>query len=147
MGLVLTKNASDGAPTVAGHTERLEDGARLRSEMSRGDSPRTHGEGACSIVMDERRRMRMVSFRVSPGEFELLKVRSQSEGARSISDYARLVLLRQELEPHLTDTTIQELLDAIQQLRNDLHHADDTGGRRRMLRARLKAHSKQVRGA
>jgi hypothetical protein len=34
----------------------------------------------------------MISFRVTDEEFELLKVKSESQGARSISDYARAAL-------------------------------------------------------
>lgn len=34
----------------------------------------------------------MISFRVSEREFELLKIKSEAEGARSISDFARLAL-------------------------------------------------------
>jgi hypothetical protein len=39
-----------------------------------------------------RRRTRMISFRVSEREFEQLKTKSEAEGARSISDFARLAL-------------------------------------------------------
>ena len=35
----------------------------------------------------------MISFPVSEDEFERLRVRSQAEGARSVSDYAREALL------------------------------------------------------
>jgi transposase len=38
------------------------------------------------------RRTRTISFRVSDHEFELLKTRSLAEGARSVSDFARLAL-------------------------------------------------------
>ena len=41
-----------------------------------------------------RRRTRMISFRVSDGEFEQLKAKLEAEGARSISDYVRLMLWR-----------------------------------------------------
>jgi hypothetical protein len=34
----------------------------------------------------------MISFRVSEREFEMLKTLSESEGARSVSDFARLAL-------------------------------------------------------
>lgn len=39
-----------------------------------------------------RRRTRTISVRVSEREFELLKTKSEAEGARSISDFARLAL-------------------------------------------------------
>ena len=38
------------------------------------------------------RRTRMISFRVSEQEFELLRSQSEAEGARSVSDYARITL-------------------------------------------------------
>ena len=34
----------------------------------------------------------MISFRVSEHEFEALRIKSEAEGARSISDFARLAL-------------------------------------------------------
>ena len=40
------------------------------------------------------RRSRVVSFRLSDGEYESLKRVSLAEGARSISDYARVALCR-----------------------------------------------------
>ena len=40
-------------------------------------------------------RTRMISFRVSDQEFEQLRLRSESEGARSISDFARSALCEQ----------------------------------------------------
>lgn len=44
--------------------------------------------------MSFRRMSRMVSFRVSEDEFEWLRAKSEAQGARSISDYARVVLFR-----------------------------------------------------
>ncbi len=42
--------------------------------------------------MSHWRRTRMISFRVSEREFEMLKSMSEAEGARSVSDFARLAL-------------------------------------------------------
>ncbi len=42
-----------------------------------------------------RRMNRMISFRVSDDEFERLRMKSQEEGSRSVSDYARLALARE----------------------------------------------------
>ena len=67
--------------------------------------------------MDERRRMRMVSFRVSPHEFELLKVRSEVEGARSISDYARATLCRPDSESVSREAKLEAVVDELQLLR------------------------------
>ena len=42
--------------------------------------------------MSHWRRTRMISFRVSEREFEMLRTLSESEGHRSVSDFARLAL-------------------------------------------------------
>jgi hypothetical protein len=42
-----------------------------------------------------KRMNRMISFRVSDDEFERLRAKSQAEGSRSVSDYARLALARE----------------------------------------------------
>jgi len=66
-----------------------------------------------------RRRTRMISFRVSEQEFELLKSRSDADGARNISDYARLALCRNDREANL-ETAVTQLSSEIQQLRAQL---------------------------
>ena len=45
--------------------------------------------------MSHWRRTRMISFRVSEREFELLRSKSEAEGARSVSEFARLALCGQ----------------------------------------------------
>ena len=63
------------------------------------------------------RRTRMISFRVSEHEFELLKTQSEAEGARSVSDFARLALCGhrgQNGRSHEPD--IHKLKDEIEQL-------------------------------
>jgi hypothetical protein len=88
--------------------------------------------------MDERRRMRMVSFRVSPHEFELLKVRSEVEGARSISDSARVTLCRPDSEPVSRETKLEAVVDELQRLRAALLRfgiGADEAAPRRMVRA------------
>ena len=42
--------------------------------------------------MSFRRMTRMISFRVSEEEFEELRAKSEAQGARSVSDYARVSL-------------------------------------------------------
>jgi hypothetical protein len=65
----------------------------------------------------------MISFRVSEHEFELLKVRSEAEGARSLSDYARLALCHVDRVPYnRVDPAVHQLSDEIQQLRAHLLH-------------------------
>jgi hypothetical protein len=63
---------------------------------------------------------RMISFRVSEDEFEQLRSKSEANGARSISDYARLALCgaTNGTDGHL-ESDIHELSDGIQQLN---HH-------------------------
>src|SRR5437667_491260 len=70
-----------------------------------------------------RRRTRMISFRVSHSEFELLKSKSESEGGRGISEYAREALCRSNREPYdRVDPSIHQLSDEIRQLREHLLH-------------------------
>lgn len=63
--------------------------------------------------MAHRRMTRMISFRVSEDEFEQLRARSMAEGARSVSDYARLALSRES-----TDTS--ELMERLHRLSCDV---------------------------
>ena len=74
--------------------------------------------------MAMRRRTRMISFRVSEPEFQALQARSEAEGARSISDFARLALCNASREheerivPDLSalHTHIQQLSDRVQRV-------------------------------
>ncbi len=71
--------------------------------------------------MSFRRMTRMVSFRVSENEFEQLRSKSEAEGARSVSDYARLSLCgRTDTSADTPPMTIQELSDGIQRLSLDI---------------------------
>lgn len=45
--------------------------------------------------MSHWRRTRMISFRVSEDEFARLKTKSEAEGARSVSEFARITLCGQ----------------------------------------------------
>ncbi len=59
----------------------------------------------------------MISFRVSEREFELLKTKSEAEGARSISDFARLALCNPVSESdNRIDQGITQLNGEVQQL-------------------------------
>jgi mobilization protein NikA len=70
-----------------------------------------------------RRRTRLVSFRVSDREFEQLKTRCDSEGARSLSDYARAALCRNERAPYdRVDPSVHQLSEEVRQLREHLLH-------------------------
>ena len=66
-----------------------------------------------------RRRTRMISFRVSEREFEQLKNKSEAEGARSISDFARLALCGSGATDRV-DQGINRLSDDVQQLSADV---------------------------
>lgn len=71
--------------------------------------------------MSYRRRTRMISFRVSEHEFEQLRTISESEGAGSVSDYARLSLCRgHQASPESIDATIRKLDSEILNLRAHL---------------------------
>jgi hypothetical protein len=60
----------------------------------------------------------MISFRVSESEFEALRVRSESHGARSISDFARLALCGAgSTGGGRADAVVAQLSDEIQELR------------------------------
>jgi flagellar biosynthesis chaperone FliJ len=63
----------------------------------------------------------MISFRLSDHEFERLKTTSEAQGARSVSDYARLAVsgFAIALDDHL-ETQIQQLSGEVQQLRGDI---------------------------
>jgi hypothetical protein len=66
----------------------------------------------------------MISFRVSEREFEMLKTMSESEGHRSVSDFARLALCGQHngngASHALEGPDRPERNDGIDRLRNDL---------------------------
>lgn len=71
--------------------------------------------------MSYRRRTRMISFRVSEHEFEQLRTISESEGAGSVSDYARLSLCRgSTASPDNIAATIHKLDSELQSLRSHL---------------------------
>jgi hypothetical protein len=73
-----------------------------------------------------RRRTRTISFRVSEREFELLRVKSEAEGARSISDLARLVLCGPATGSNdRLDRTLGELTGEIRQLTVDVRRATE----------------------
>jgi hypothetical protein len=65
--------------------------------------------------MSFKRMTRMISFRVSEAEFEQLKNRSLAEGARSVSDWARISLCNGAVRSD-GGRQIQELNEGIQQL-------------------------------
>jgi hypothetical protein len=58
----------------------------------------------------------MISFRVSEREFEMLKTMSESEGARSVSDFARVALCGRKNGGVAAATSV----DSFDQLRAEL---------------------------
>jgi hypothetical protein len=73
-----------------------------------------------------RRRTRTISFRVSEREFELLKLKSEAEGARSISDLARLVLCASAVgSSDRIDKSLGELAGEVRQLSADVRRATE----------------------
>jgi len=68
----------------------------------------------------------MISFRVSEPEFELLKGKSDAEGARSISDFVRLVLCGSAMgSTDRVDKGLHQLTGQIQQLSVELRRATE----------------------
>ena len=67
----------------------------------------------------------MISFRVSEREFEMLKSKSEAEGARSISDFARLALCGSPNESHEQERGIHQLSDEVQQLSADVRRVTE----------------------
>jgi len=64
----------------------------------------------------------MVSFRVSDQEFEQLQTASEAQGARCVSDYARLALCALPSVPGGQLKADMELLcGEVRQLRDDVH--------------------------
>ena len=65
----------------------------------------------------DRCRTKMISFRVSEREFELLRERSEADGARNISEYARNALCE---GPKPSDSDIRRLSSEIQRIGADV---------------------------
>jgi hypothetical protein len=69
---------------------------------------------------------RMISFRVSEHEFELLKTKSEAVGARSVSDYARVALCGSAgAGDAQAETDIHHLSDGMQQLSLEIRRLFD----------------------
>lgn len=99
--------------------------------------------------MAERRRTRMISFRVSASEFEMLKVKTEQEGATNLSEFARLSLCRREHGRDILKVGIDQLNDEVQQLRADLVRLTEAleGSRRLAERPRIALASRKGAGA
>lgn len=76
--------------------------------------------------MSFRRMTRMISFRVSEDEFEQLRHKSEAQGARSVSDYARVALCGSSnaLDGH-AERDIQDLSDGLERLSVDVRRLAD----------------------
>jgi hypothetical protein len=70
--------------------------------------------------MSFRRMTRMVSFRISNDEFEELRNKSEAYGARSVSDYARLLLCGGGAMEQDQSEDLQQLSERIQRLTVDV---------------------------
>ena len=58
----------------------------------------------------------MISFRVSDDEFDRLRAKSEAEGSRSVSDYAREALSRESRGEHQWIEHLQRLSADVQRL-------------------------------
>lgn len=77
--------------------------------------------------MSFRRMTRMISFRVSEAEFEQLRNKSEAEGARSVSDYARASLCGGTARAD-DERQIQALSDGIERLSGDIRRLSELIG-------------------
>ncbi len=82
-----------------------------------------------------RRRTRVVSFRLSDDEYESLRQVSLAEGARSVSDYARVALCRllggpREAGGDGIEAKVVQLDGQMQALQNELRHLQAMVGQR-----------------
>jgi predicted DNA-binding protein len=74
----------------------------------------------------DKKRSRIISFRLSPEEYESLKNHSESNGARSISEFTRSVACRTASNHHSNeaeqlDHALENLNSAIDKLGRHLH--------------------------
>jgi len=77
--------------------------------------------------MENERRSRVVSFRLSGDEFEQLKIASDANGARSVSDFARSAMGGvKNLAPEELEAGIKELLAEVRQLCFDIRKLTET---------------------
>lgn len=67
---------------------------------------------------------RMISFRVSEAEFEELRNKSEAEGARSVSDYARASLCGSAAKAG-DEHQIQALSNGIERLSGDIRRLSE----------------------
>lgn len=72
-----------------------------------------------------KRKSRMISFRISDEEYEQLRKISLSQGARSVSDYARSALIRGDADCGLPDCG-RALKAKVVQLDDELHELRET---------------------
>ncbi len=62
-----------------------------------------------------KRRSRIVSFRCSPEEYDSLKTLSESNGARSVSDFTRTVAIQNDPLANLNEV-VEKLAEKVQHL-------------------------------
>jgi outer membrane murein-binding lipoprotein Lpp len=91
----------------------------------------------------------MISVRVSEREFELLKIKAEAEGARCISDFARLVLCGSASGATERVTQgIHQLSDDVQQLTADVRRvAEILEAPRASARPAISLTTRKTRGA
>jgi hypothetical protein len=75
--------------------------------------------------MSFERLTRMISFRVSEDEFEVLRVKSEACGARSISDYARFALREAPGTTDARDADFDQLSLEVKRLSMDIRRLTD----------------------
>ena len=102
----ITRSLDESHPE---HSGRTPDSDRDREGGPDTEAQRLRAQNRC--------RTKMISFRVSEREFEMLRERSEAEGARNISEYARNALCE---GPKPSDSDIRRLSSEIQRLGADV---------------------------
>jgi uncharacterized protein (DUF1778 family) len=75
----------------------------------------------------DKRRSRIISFRLSPEEYECLKKHSRSNGSRSISEFTRSVACKsadanKSADAEKLDNALENLNSVIDTLSRHVHH-------------------------
>jgi hypothetical protein len=95
---------------------RQEQPGRMPDSGSGAEGGRAESE-AQRLRARDRCRTKMISFRVSEREFEMLRERSEADGARNISEYARNALCE---GPKPSESDIRRLSADIQRIGADV---------------------------
>lgn len=119
-----------------------------RPSDAAGAPPSAAGQTDPRRIGNGGRRSRMISFRVTDREFEELKLKAEAEGARNVSDFARMALCgASQAVAERIDKRMTEMSAEIQQLAVDIRRmAQVVGGPRHLAAGRAAAPSARKNG-